>query len=161
MTNNLSVYLNDHLAGATAGLEILDRLCDLLKDTEFADDIKAVRDEVAEDREALEHLIDRLGFSESTIRKASGWLAEKAATLKMIVDDPRSGPFRTFESLEAIELGIQGKCLLWKALSASVIYQTGVDPEELQTLIERADDQRRRVETMRLNVAQKALVSAE
>lgn len=161
MNSNLSIYLNDHLAGSVAGLEILERLTELLAGSPFVSEIDSVRAEVAEDKEVLETIIERLNFKESTIRKASGWLAEKAAQLKMLVDDPGSGPFRTFESLEAISLGIEGKRSLWIALATVAGDNGPIRVSELEDLITRAEDQRRRVESVRLKMALEAFGSPD
>ena len=156
--NNLSVYLNDHLAGSVAGVEILDQLTDLLKDSEFGAAINSVRGEIEHDRDALEALAERLEIRQSSIRKASGWLAEKAVTLKLLVDDPGSGPLRIFESLEALSLGIEGKRLLWTTLADIARNDPRIDSTECSEMIGRSEDQRHRVETMRRDVAQKAFI---
>lgn len=157
--DNLSVYLNDHLAGSVAGLEILDQLCDLLKDHAFAAEIASLRAEVASDRDALEGIIERLEFTPSRVRKASGWLAEKAVAVKLLVDDPKGGPLRIFESLEALSLGIEGKRSLWKALASVSGRYPPIKLREIELLHERAVDQRQRVESMRLGMAQEAFGS--
>lgn len=155
-SDNLSVYLNDHLAGSMAGLEILESLCGLLENSEFAAEIEALRAEVEQDREELEQLIERLGYKQSAVRKASGWLAEKAMTLKLLVDDPRSGPLRIYESLEALSLGVEGKRCLWEAMIAVAGDDPRINLTQIRDLHDRARDQRHRVERMRLSTAQSA-----
>jgi hypothetical protein len=78
--------------------------------------------------------------------------------LKMRLDDSAHGPLRLLESLEAVELGINGKLTLWRALIAA----TEVSPAlrgvlDYQRLAQRATEQIERVEVHRLKAAKAAL----
>ena len=72
---HLATYLNDHLAGATIGVELLSSLEAVHPDTERARVFAELRAEVEEDRQALKALMDRLNITESAPRKVTGWLA--------------------------------------------------------------------------------------
>ncbi|HEX9444233.1 MAG TPA: hypothetical protein VGA73_08925, partial [Candidatus Binatia bacterium] len=87
---HLATYLNDHLAGSMAALE---HLRDLEQTAPaMAPALAELRCDIESDRKALESLIHRLGLTESRARQAGAWLAEKAARLKMRVDDRAGGP---------------------------------------------------------------------
>lgn len=156
MTKHIATYLNDHLAGSVAGLSILDHIiqkCEGISDEEA---LKRVYAEIEEEKGALEAFIDSLGIEESTFRKASAWVGEKMAQLKLRFDDPSAGPFLIFESLEALSLGIEGKRSLWRMLFA-IDPETRIGTFDLDTLIKRAEDQRRVVDDLRLAAGRKAL----
>lgn len=151
----LLTYLNDHLAGSVAALELLD----LLLSTGPAGEREAyrsIRTEIEEDQRILQQIIERLGGKESRVRKAAAWLTEKLGRAKFQIDDPGDGEFRTLEALEAVCLGIQGKLALWRALQA-----LGPLPEtgglDLSGLQRRAQDQFERIDRLRLLAAQAAL----
>jgi len=102
----LSTYLNDHLAGAQAALEILD----LLRSLDASDVWRRIHEDVVEDRGELQHLIQAMGSPPGTLRRAAAWTAEKLIEMKMRVDDPSSdGALRRLELIEALAIGIDGK----------------------------------------------------
>lgn len=156
--NHIATYLNDHLAGASAALELLEHLEEAHAGTDLGREVAGLRAEVAEDRQELETIMGRLDVGESRTRKASAWLAEKAAQLKLRLDDPAGGALRLFESLEALSLGIEGKRSLWRALAAASEDDPELRVANYEALERRAEEQRLRVETMRLEAARRALV---
>ena len=156
MTKHLATYLNDHLAGAVAGLAILDYILEKSRGTPEEPILTSLQVDIEEDKEALEALIEKLDISESAFRKASAWVGEKMAELKLRFDDPSAGPFLIFESLEALSLGIEGKRSLWRMLSQTFDPEISVGSFDLETLIKRAEDQREIVEELRLKAGRQA-----
>jgi hypothetical protein len=153
--NHLAVYLNDHLAGAAAALQTLDMLATHPDAAELNRIATELRTAIAEDREALEAIMRRVGVPSSGVRQAVGWIGEKAAELKVRVDDRSDGLLRIFELLEFVALGIDGKRALWAVLRAAAVPELeGVDYE---TLSRRADAQRATIEALRLQWGTAAL----
>jgi hypothetical protein len=153
MTEHIATYLNDHLAGAVAGLAILDHIIDKTSEAEKKDILALLKKDIEEDKETLQGLIEDLEIGESTFRKVSGWASEKLIELKLRFDDPSAGPFLLFESLEALSLGIEGKRSLWRALSRIPGGGTALGSLDLDNLTKRAEAQRDVVETFRLSAA--------
>jgi len=162
LSKHATIYLNDHLAGSVTAIEMLGLITSEYRGSDAGLVAEQIRDEVIADRSVLEALMQRLDVSQSTMRKTSAWLAEKGAQIKLRWDDPAGGSFRLQEAVEAISLGIEGKRLLWlllKALSESATELQGIDYAEL---IKRAENQRARVELVRLAAGRSGLlVSAE
>jgi hypothetical protein len=154
----LATYLNDHLAGSVLAVELLERL-EGLADNRAAS-LAELRGDIEADRRELQSIVDRIGAAESMPRKTAGWLAEKAAQLKLWADDPSKGPLWVFESLEFVALGIDGKLALWQALRATAEVASALRGIDYERLARRAIDQRQRVETLRLSAAKAALASA-
>jgi hypothetical protein len=150
MSDHLATYLNDHLSGSTAALELLEHLESTHPD--LAPLLKQLRNDIEADRNELESCMTGLGVSRSTARQAAAWIAEKFARLKMKVDDLSSSRLKLLESLEALAIGIHGKRALWRALAAAMV--PGPDYERLA---ERADEPRQRIEVVRLDAARAAL----
>ena len=162
MTNQyLATYLIDHLAGSVAALELLEELKATYADTALTNFFTQLQTDIAADREELQTLMDRLQIVENQPRKVIAWLAEKSIALKLRVDDNARGPLRLLESLETVGLGIHGKLAMWHALNVAAAdfppLQGLVDYERLA---QRAEEQRRRVEVVRLEAA-KAAFAAE
>ncbi len=154
---HLETYLNDHLAGSVVAIELMKNLESVYAETAIADFIKRLRADVEADQQELQNLMSSLQISESRTRKASAWFTEKLTELKLRVDDSKSGDLRLFESLEALSLGIEGKRSLWLALAAAAEVSPALRKVDYETLKQRAEEQRERVETQRLEVARAAL----
>src|SRR5262245_59302924 len=111
---HLATYLNDHLMGAVAAIELVDQLASEATDLKpFLEGLKA---DIEADRQEVINLMDRLEIPQSRIRKASGWIAEQVAEAKFAMADDS---LRRLERLEAVSLAIQGKLSLWRALYAA------------------------------------------
>lgn len=154
---HIATYLNDHLAGSVIAIELMENLESTYADKPIADFIAKLRGDVEADRHELKTLMSRLQISESRTRKASAWLTEKFTELKLRLDDSAEGDLRLFESLEALSLGIEGKRSLWLALAAAAEVSPHLRLADYERLQQRAEEQRARVETRRLEVAKSAL----
>src|ERR1700716_2931449 len=64
-TKALGVYLNDHLAGSVAGVDLLDQSRDHNKGTPLGAFLDALLEEIRADQQALEALMDQLGIEKS------------------------------------------------------------------------------------------------
>jgi hypothetical protein len=152
----LTTYLNDHLAGSVAALELLGHL--LERDPGSGrDELTLIRKEIEEDQQVVRQLLKQLGGQESTMRKAAAWITEKLGQVKLRVDDTGSGDLRMLEALEGLGLGIQGKLLLWRARAAVAGTVPGLGGIDLQQLQQRAERQFRQVEELRVRAARVAL----
>ncbi|MEA2722820.1 MAG: hypothetical protein QOH59_591 [Gemmatimonadales bacterium] len=153
----LTTYLNDHLAGSVAAIELLDHLRKVSKSTERETLFTALQSDIEEDQKVLKELLRGLGEPESRVRQVAAWLTEKVGEAKLKLDDPGSGELRLLEALETLELGILGKLALWRALGVVAERVPQIRRLDLAGLERRALDQQARVETERLKVAHAAL----
>lgn len=154
---NLPSYLNNHLAGSVAALELLDRLIKTYPEDARASFFLILRHEIEQDRCALQDLMKQLGAEESTTRKAGAWIVEKLMGATMQPGDTSDGQLGLLLALETLVLGITGKQALWRALAAAsedIRPLAGVDYAALE---KRAMNQRDRVEGERIHVARLAL----
>jgi hypothetical protein len=79
----LGIYLNDHLAGATAGLELARRVAGSHRGPAADSALQHLAAEVAQDRAALEDIMDALGIPVCAYKVYAAWIGEKAARLKL------------------------------------------------------------------------------
>jgi hypothetical protein len=156
----LATYLNDHLAGSVVALELLEHLEAAQAGTAVARILAQLRADIVADRQELEALFDRLNFAKSRPRQATAWLTEKMAELKLRLDDPSAGALRLLEGLEAVQIGIEGKRALWRALAATAEYVPELRALDYARLEQRALEQHRRVEALRLDAARAAFGAA-
>lgn len=152
----LATYLNDHLAGSVAALELLDNLLEH-NPAAGRDTLVEVRSEIQRDQQLLRDILDRIGSRESTTRKVAAWLSEKLGQVKLSFDDSGTGDLRALEALEALGLGIQGKLSLWRALGAVADRIPALGSLDFPDLQRRAEEQFERIEELRLRAARVAL----
>jgi hypothetical protein len=155
-TETLTTYLNDHLAGSVAAIELLDHLREVSRGTERERLFASLQAEIEEDRAVLLGLLRDLGGKESRVRKAAAWLTEKLGEAKLKLDDPGSGELRLLEALESLGLGILGKLALWRALEVAREQISELRKADFGRLKSRAQAQHERVEAERLRVARTA-----
>ncbi len=157
MTNPLATYLHDHLAGSVHAVELLEFLHEHHSSEPLGKFAAELLVEIKADRAVLETLADRVGAGSSVVKELTAWFGEKIARLKLKRDDESA--LGTFEALEFLELGIQGKWALWRALATVVPYEPRLEGTDFEHLAFRAEMQRTQVEERRLELARPALLS--
>ena len=152
----LGTYLNGHIGGANAGVQMAHRLCELAGDGPDAAVLAGLPAEIEQDREYLRGLVDRLGEGGHPAKKAAGWVAGKVH--RIAVDRRVTGDeqLSTLLEAESLELGIDGKLALWDALLAVAPAYPQLEEHDLVRLAARAREQRKRVETVRLSAARRS-----
>jgi hypothetical protein len=152
----LAIYLNDHLAGATAGVELARRLrASNEDDPEFGPPLAEVCAEIEADRETLKAVMDRLGVGQSKLKPLAAVLGERLGRLKLNGRLRGYSPLSRLDELELLQIGVVGKRRLWRALEHT---HAGDLPDfELGALIERATEQLRQLEALHLKAAALAL----
>jgi hypothetical protein len=146
----LAVFLNDHLAGSTGGVETARRARGANEGTEFEAPLALLSEEIEADRETLEGVMSELGVGRSRWKPAVGWLGEKLGRLKPNGQLRGYSPLSRVIELELLLLGITGKMRLWVLLDELVGEECGTDFEALAA---RAEDQRARVADLQVRAA--------
>ncbi|MFG2858598.1 hypothetical protein ACGFZ9_50125 [Streptomyces mirabilis] len=108
----LGIYLNDHLAGATAGRCTARHIAEHHRSSPYGEELRRVAEEVAQDRQALLNVMDELGVAARRHKVYAGWLGEKARLLKLNGLTTRRSGLSSVIELEMLRLGIEGKSLL-------------------------------------------------
>lgn len=156
----LSVYLNDHLAGATLGRELVRRIARENAGNRLgvflSDDLLP---EIEQDRQALRRLMNSLDVTPSPAKMTAAWLAEKLGRLKLNGELRRYSPLSRLLELEGLAMGIEGKRALWLALATSNLNE--LDGYDFQALAARAESQRSRLEEHRDAAAVQVLAGHE
>src|SRR5215211_3587931 len=151
----LSIYRNDHLAGATIGVELAKRARTSNQGTPLGDYLERLTSEIESDREALERLMAELGIRHDRLKAFGAWAVEKLARLKLNGQLTGYSPLSRLLELESLYLAITGKQELWRVLHRTV----GNDAPgfEFVELGRRAERQAAEVEEHRLEVAEAPL----
>jgi hypothetical protein len=152
----LGIYLNDHLAGASAGIELAEKLGSGSEGTAFGAVLDVLVAEIKEDRATLEELMERLGIERSPVKQAAGWAFEKLSRLRLdplVTGSPHLS--RLLES-ETLSLGIEGKLAMWRALKEVATVDARLATTDFDVLMARARGQRESLEPYRLDAAVRA-----
>jgi hypothetical protein len=153
----LSVYLQDHLAGALAGLELARRAAGNNDGDEYGRELAEICKQVEEDREALSDLMERLGVRPSTLKQGAAWMGERLGRLKPNGRVMSYSPLSRLVEIEGLVIGVSGKLELWRSLMAVADSDPALRAFDLKGLGERAEDQRRRLEKLHDRAAREAL----
>ncbi len=153
----VSIYLNDHLAGATGGVELARRTAEANRGTKWGEPLDAVRAEVEADRDSLVAVMERLGVKRNLPKVIGGWSFEKLGRLKLNGQLRGYSPLSRLVELEMLQIGIAGKGSMWQALRHT--HAEELKDFDLITLIERAGSQRETVKELHRQAAVTAFQS--
>jgi hypothetical protein len=150
----LHIYMNDHLAGATAGRELAKRCLSNNAGTPLGDYLERFIQEITEDRATLEAALESTGGKRDRIKPAAGWLAEKVGRLKLNGQIRGYSPLSRVVELEGLCAGVEAKKAMWIAFEA--LDDPRLGGFDFAALSRRATGQRESLEAFRVQAAQKA-----
>ena len=155
----LDTYLNDHLAGATFGRDLAQRVAAEARDDSVRAPMQTLADDIAADRDRLVHVMERVGAKQNSVVVAGGALAEKMSRLLPGLGSIE-GEFGFFEALETLSLGVEGKRCLWTALRDVRDQYPGLGEIDLDELVARAEHQHAMLEDQRTAAIPRAFSAA-
>jgi hypothetical protein len=152
----LGIYLNDHLAGSSAGLALARRIADNHRRTTMGEATAEIAIEIGEDRVALIDLMSALGVRVKRSRNLAAVLAERAGRLKLNGRLLTRSPLSSVIELEGMRLGVEGKLAGWRSLRRLADDDARLDPVRLDELCQRAERQIDSLERMRIDSVDRA-----
>lgn len=148
-TEILHTYMQDHHAGAAAGVDLFRRVAEDHEDPKIREVVSRIGDETVEDLASLEELMTLAGTSPSRLKDLPAKAAEKVGQLKPNRRVAERSPLSDLLELEALTLAVTGKKLGFKALLD--IGDPRLPRPTLEKLIERAEEHGRTLEELRLH----------
>lgn len=159
MSEPLVTYLHDHLAGSNFAINLLETLRDHYANEPLGEFASRQLVMLEEDRTILRQIVERVGKGSPDIKEAAAWVMEKLSRFKLSHGPERA--LATFEALETLAVGIQGRIKLWRALTVVAETDDRLKDFNFGELITRAEVQHDEVEQKRLLVARMALASGK
>jgi hypothetical protein len=156
----LGIYLNDHLAGATAGLELARRVAGTGQVPAPPAELRKFAEEVAEDRDTLVRIMGTLGLPVRSYKVWAAWAGEKAGRLKLNGHLMTRSPLSSLEELELLRLGVEGKAAAWRSLRTLADRDSRLEAGQLDELISRARRQADFLEGSRIRAADQVIDAA-
>ncbi|AUI64386.1 hypothetical protein [Amycolatopsis sp. BJA-103] len=147
----LGIYLNDHLAGATAGTELAKRLAAAERGQRGEAVLSRLAEEVADDRAALLTCMAALEVPVRRYKTVAAWAGEKLGRLKPNGRLVSRSPLSAVEELELMRLGVEGKAAGWRTLRVRADADPRLDGGRLDDLIDRARRQIDELEDLRVH----------
>jgi hypothetical protein len=152
----LGIYLNDHLAGATAGTELIHRMTKAETDWAGGETLQQLAAEVRTDRQTFLEIMAALNVPVRHYKTLAAWVVEKAARLKPNGHLLTRSPLSRVEELETMRLGVEGKAAGWRTLRTRAEHDPRLDKNQLDDLMARADRQIEQLEELRVTAAAEA-----
>jgi hypothetical protein len=154
----IHVYLNDHLAGATAGVDLAKQAAER-HDGELGEFFAQLTDEISADHNTLTALMDQMDAHASGAKEVLAKAGSVVSETKFSGESMNDPEFGTFLTLETLLIGVEGKLCMWKALKVVEDEYAELQSVDIDTLVKRAQSQRDKLEGKRLEVAGTALSS--
>lgn len=153
----LGIYLNDHRAGASAGVQLARRCLSSNRGTSYETFLHDLIGAVEEDVHELESLMDVLGIPKDRFKIVLAWGAEKLGRLKLNGQLTGYSPLSRLWEIEGLLLGVTGKRCLWTSLKQIADHDSRLAVTDFDKLIAKADEQIAGLEEHRLRAAAEAL----
>jgi hypothetical protein len=112
---NLAAYLREHLTGADAAIQVVDRLRLVHAGTQEGRLFAALFDEFREERDVVRALLDEIGATPLSLKRLAGQASGAAG---QFAAGGERGDLSLFRTLEALAVGVQGKRCMWRALQS-------------------------------------------
>lgn len=135
------IYLNDHAAGAAAGLMLARRIARNNRRTPWADRLQAVVAAIEEDAETLAAVRAATEAEGGTLKRLGALAVERAGRLKPNGHLLTYSPLSRLLELEALIGGVQAKRRLWVALQQLAPHHPGLKGFDFAELETRAAEQ--------------------
>jgi hypothetical protein len=144
----LPIYLNDHLAAATAGCDLARRSAGANAGNEFGDYLHEFVGEGEADRNLLEDVMARLEITRDQAKIGAGWLAEKLGRLKLNGRLLEYSPLSRVIEIEGLIAGSHARKNLWRTLAAASPEEPRIADIDYVQLVQRVDEQLEKLEEL-------------
>lgn len=139
--DQLTIYLQDHLAGATFGVQLARRAARSNEGTQYAAFLAGLVAELESDRTELEAVMRALRVRRDEVKTLLASAAEKLGRLKLNGRIVGYAPLSRVLELEGLCVSVEAKLLLWTALRDLAAREPKLDAATFDPLIERAQKQ--------------------
>jgi hypothetical protein len=157
----LAIYLQDHLAGSTLGVELARRAAAQNAGTPLGTALQSLTRELESDREALRSIMSSLQIAPDRLKNVLAWTGEKAGRLKLNGRIASHSPLSALVELEGLIVGVNGKRAMWRALRRLAAGDARLSSEHLDELTARADRQLEALWSAHADVSTAGLTSSD
>jgi cell division protein ZapA (FtsZ GTPase activity inhibitor) len=160
-TDPLAVYLNDHLAGSVAAVNMMEELAEHERGRPLEQKLLALRAEVEEEQQMLRELLARIDAGESRLKQAAAWITEKVGQGKLAIAARVHPALATLQGLESLALGLEGKHCLYRVLDDIAPKDPRLSEYRFAAFVARTVIQQSMIEHERMAAARAAFGASE
>lgn len=149
----LGVYVNDHLAAATGGVELVSRMLSRHSGTPYEPKLEELLDQLREERSAHVAMAGALGIPVRAYKQLGTWVAEKLTRAKLNGRLFSRSPLSDLVEFEFIATAVLAKRAGFETLLELSAVEPRLDRALLERLVAQADEQHRWLADARREVA--------
>ena len=149
----MTVYLNDHIASAAGGIELVSRMIGQHRGTAYEGPLRQLLDELREEKTALTGTAGALGLPVRQYKQVAVWAAEKASRLKLNGRLLSRSPLSDLVEFEFLASAVRGKRSGFETLRIAAEIDARIDAALYDRLVDQANRQFRWLTDTRREVA--------
>jgi hypothetical protein len=149
----LGVYCNDHLAAATGGIELVNRMLGRHRGNRHQEPLENLLRELKEERAVLQSSMQVLGLPVRRYKQIGSWLGEKVTRLKLNGHLLSRSPLSDLIEFEFLATAVLAKRQGFETLRVAATVDGRLDADALERLIAQADQQHQWLADARREVA--------
>ena len=137
----LGIYVNDHLASATGGIELVSRMLGVHRGGPYEQPLEQLLSELREEKAAIRAVMTALGIPVSQYKQLGVWVAEKVTRAKLNGRLLSRSPLSDLVEFEFLASGVRAKRSGFETLRIVAEVEPRLPAAELDRLIDQAHRQ--------------------
>ncbi len=137
----LAVYVNDHIASAAGGIELVGRMIGEHRGSRWEDGLRQLLDELRQEKTDLTATARALDLPVRQYKQAAVWVAEKLSRLKLNGHLLTRSPLSSLVEFEFLASAVRGKRSGFETLRIVAEVEPRLPKAELDRLIQQAHRQ--------------------
>ena len=136
------IYVNDHLASATGGIELVGRMLGLHRGSPYEEPLRQLLAELREEKESLRAIMAAMGMGVTQYKQVGVWVAEKVTRVVKLNGRVLSrSPLSDLVEFEFLASGVRAKRSGFETLRIAAEVEPRLPSGELDRLIDQAHRQ--------------------
>ena len=149
----LAVYVNDHIASAAGGIELVTRMIGAHRGSAHEDGLRQLLDELRQEKTDLTATARALDLPVRQYKQVAVWVAEKASRLKLNGHVLSRSPLSSLVEFEFLASAVRGKRSGFETLRIAAEVEPRLPKADLDRLIDQAHRQYKWLTRIRREVA--------
>jgi hypothetical protein len=149
----LAIYVNDHIASAAGGIELVSRMIGAHRGTRHEAPLRQLLDELRQEKTDLTATARALDLPVHQYKQVAVWFAEKASRLKLNGHLLSRSPLSSLVEFEFLASAVRGKRSGFETLRIAAEVDPRIDKVLLDGLVQQANRQYRWLTDVRREVA--------
>ena len=137
----LGIYVNDHLASATGGIELVGRMLGVHRGGPYEEPLEQLLSELREEKSAIRSIMSALDISVTQYKQLGAWVAEKVSRAKLNGRLLSRSPLSDLVEFEFLASGVRAKRSGFETLRIVAEVEPRLPKAELDRLVDQANRQ--------------------